>query len=141
MTATPVEHYACAVLVRDGQVLLGLRSLHRRRAPGRWDVIGGKVEPGETRAAALARELGEELGIVPTVVRPLGTIPDPPSPGLPGAEYHLHAVLDWIGEPAIRDDEHSELRWFALADALREPLLACPDYPEFFRAAVTAARS
>ena len=30
---------------------------------GRWELPGGKVAPGETEAAALARELAEELGI------------------------------------------------------------------------------
>jgi len=54
---------AAGVLVRgDGAFLLG------RRAPGTfypgyWEFPGGKVEPGEDAATALARELDEELGI------------------------------------------------------------------------------
>lgn len=54
---------AAGVLVRgDGAFLLG------RRAPGTfypgyWEFPGGKVEAGEDAAAALVRELDEELGV------------------------------------------------------------------------------
>ncbi|MFG3716836.1 (deoxy)nucleoside triphosphate pyrophosphohydrolase [Streptomyces massasporeus] len=51
-----------AALVEDGRLLAA-----RRSAPvelvGRWELPGGKVEPGETAEAALARELREELGV------------------------------------------------------------------------------
>lgn len=53
---------AAALVDGEGRVLL------QQRAPGRamaglWEFPGGKVEPGETPEAALARELEEELGI------------------------------------------------------------------------------
>lgn len=46
----------------------GHRVLISARRPGThlaggWEFPGGKCEPGETPCAALARELGEELGI------------------------------------------------------------------------------
>jgi 8-oxo-dGTP diphosphatase len=51
-----------AILERDGATLIC------RRKPGqshplKWEFPGGKLEPGETPAQALARELEEELGI------------------------------------------------------------------------------
>ena len=50
-----------AAIVRDGRVLAC-----RRTAPlevaGRWELPGGKVEPGEAPEAALVREVREELG-------------------------------------------------------------------------------
>ena len=57
-TPTPrVRLRAAAVLWRDGAVLL-----HRLAGDVFWALPGGKVEPGEAAAQALAREFQEELG-------------------------------------------------------------------------------
>ncbi len=119
--------------MRQGRLLLGRRSPHRRAYPNRWDAIGGKVEPGETTAQALARELSEELGIVPTAVQPLASLDDADARGQGVATYHFFTVTEWHGDPTIRDDEHSELRWFTLAEACALPDLAVPDYVPLFR--------
>ena len=39
--------------------------------PLKWEFPGGKVEPGEDPAAAIIREIREELGCAVTVVRAL----------------------------------------------------------------------
>lgn len=51
-----------AVIERDGEVLIAQRKKGGRHAL-KWEFPGGKVEPGETPRAALARELKEELAI------------------------------------------------------------------------------
>lgn len=61
--ASPLVVVAAALRRDDGRILV-----QRRPAggplPGLWEFAGGKVEPGEAPAAALARELREELGII-----------------------------------------------------------------------------
>jgi len=58
-----VRTIAVAVVVHDGRVLVGRRSATAVEAPGLDEFPGGKVEPGETVAAAAARECLEEAGI------------------------------------------------------------------------------
>ncbi|RMF15200.1 MAG: Nudix family hydrolase [Gammaproteobacteria bacterium] len=65
-------------VVRDaeGRVLLAWRDSKRHQG-GCWEFPGGKLEPGESVEAALARELHEELGIRtdPADMTPLIQIP------------------------------------------------------------------
>lgn len=54
---------ACGVIVGDdGEVLLAQRPAGKL-AGGKWEFPGGKIEPGESAAEALGREMDEELGI------------------------------------------------------------------------------
>jgi 8-oxo-dGTP diphosphatase len=50
------------ILERDGRILICRRTAEQAH-PLKWEFPGGKVEPGETPQAALARELHEELDI------------------------------------------------------------------------------
>jgi 8-oxo-dGTP diphosphatase len=52
----------------DARVLITQRRADQALAL-QWEFPGGKVEPGEAPAAALVRELGEELGITVAVGR------------------------------------------------------------------------
>jgi 8-oxo-dGTP diphosphatase len=56
-----------AALLRDGRVFAARRTAPPAAA-GRWELPGGKVEPGETPDAAIVRELHEELGVEARVV-------------------------------------------------------------------------
>ncbi|WP_439859576.1 Nudix family hydrolase [Pseudomonas sp. MBLB4136] len=64
-------HVAAAVIrAEDGRVLIARRPEDKHQG-GLWEFPGGKVEAGEAVQVALARELEEELGIRPTLARPL----------------------------------------------------------------------
>jgi 8-oxo-dGTP diphosphatase len=53
---------SAAVILENGRVLLTQRKAGTH-LEGKWELPGGKVEPGEDPRAALRRELAEELGI------------------------------------------------------------------------------
>jgi 8-oxo-dGTP diphosphatase len=101
-----------AVIVQDGRVLACERSAPPEVA-GRWEFPGGKVEPGETDAQALARECAEELGVRVAVGARVG-------PDVPLA--HGRAVLRVFTVTLLNGDEpraleHTAMRWLA-ADEL-----------------------
>ncbi len=67
MTTKQPLTVVAAVIPRHHRFLLTQR-LPGRHMAGRWEFPGGKVEPGEPPAVALARELNEELGVTPRLV-------------------------------------------------------------------------
>ncbi|MEQ1735669.1 MAG: NUDIX domain-containing protein [Rhodoglobus sp.] len=119
-------------MVRDGRALLVHRSPDREVYPGVWDFPGGHVEAGETPATALVRELAEELGVV--VVAPTRDS----DLVLDGDGWHLEVwiVTSWVGEPRnAQPDEHDDLAWFSLAEALALDF-ADPEYRDLLRSAL-----
>lgn len=120
-----------ALLLSEGKILLAQRSPHRKAYPDLWSFPGGHVEGDETFDQALCREVSEELGIVPLAYHLISRISDPNVTTEP-IYYHLYAVTAWAGEPAIIDEEHSELRWFTLREANALDGLALEQYRTVF---------
>lgn len=130
-------HYACAVIVRDGKILLGRRMHFRASYPECWDFIGGKIETGETPEQALERELGEEVAITPLRTSYLDKIEDTHIDAENPPLYHFFRVHEWEGgEPVINNHEHSDLEWFTLRQACDLSNLALPEYRPLLEAAL-----
>ncbi|MFF5389020.1 (deoxy)nucleoside triphosphate pyrophosphohydrolase [Streptomyces sp. NPDC013012] len=132
--AGPVVVVAGALYDR-GRLLAARRSAPADLA-GRWELPGGKLEPGESPEGALVRELREELGVE---VEPGERIPGE-WPLKPGYVLRVWTARLLSGEPRPLED-HDELRWLARPEvdsvdwldqdrpAVAEAALRLPDAP------------
>lgn len=102
-------HVVAAVIRRaDGHVLISHRPAHVDQG-NLWEFPGGKRHAGESRRAALERELGEELGITVEHALPLLQVPH---------DYPTRRVqLDVFVVDRFRGDAHGRegqaVRWVA----------------------------
>ncbi len=74
---------------------------------GYWEFPGGKMEPGETREQALARELKEELAIDVSVEEHVITI----DYDYPTFHLTMHCFYCTITNGSITLLEHEDARW------------------------------
>lgn len=114
LAAREIRVVVAGAVVADTEAAESVVLAARRTSPpelaGRWELPGGKVEPGETERAALTRELAEELQIQVRVGERIG-----PDVDL-GDNAVLRCYLAEItaGRPEPR--EHDDLRWVAVAE-------------------------
>ena len=115
---------AYALVRRDDAILLTRNSVHGPR-PGQWTLPGGGVDHGEPPAAAVAREVTEETGLVATIGPLLGVHDEHFTGTAPhGREEDFHGVhLVFAaavepGEPSVQETAGTtdEVAWVSLAD-------------------------
>ncbi|CAN5605874.1 NUDIX domain-containing protein [soil metagenome] len=108
-----------AVVVDDERLLL-IRRGHGPAA-GEWSLPGGRVEPGETLAEAVVRELAEETALEGVCGPLVGWVERI------GDDHHFVildfrvTLLEFPAEPVAGDDA-AEARWVDLTDVASYPL-------------------
>lgn len=114
--SSPPLYGAVAIATRDERYLM-IRRAEGIRAGGAWCFPGGAVEPGESSAEAVVREVAEEVGLT---VRALERV-------WRWTRQEDGLVLDWwrvellSTEIAANPAEVSEVRWMTAADIRSTP--------------------
>lgn len=105
-----VMNAAGAIIVKDGKILL-----QRRSDNGKWGLIGGIMEIGETYRECALREIAEETGLEVRLGELVGIYHSPDHVFPNGDEAHVICAIYTAeilsGEPRI-DEESLELRFF-----------------------------
>ena len=99
-----------AAVHRSGRLLVARRARPAALA-GRWELPGGRVEPGESELEALGRECREELAAAVTVTGRLGT--DLP---IEAGVLRVYAAELAGGAAEPQPLEHDALRWVGPAE-------------------------
>jgi 8-oxo-dGTP diphosphatase len=117
-------------VIKDDQGRLLLIKRGHEPGAGLWSIPGGRIEPGETDAEALVREMQEETGLAVQAGPLLGTVrrPVPGGPAAAGGQ-DSSAVLDIrdyaatvTGGTLRPGDDAAEARWVAVSELASLPI-------------------
>lgn len=96
----------CAIIYHEAKILAVKRPHHKHQG-GKWEFPGGKIEPGETAAECIVREIMEELSVEIEILRPLTKIHH----SYPDKEIALIPFLCAIKSGTIILKEHEDAAW------------------------------
>lgn len=118
---TPFVAAVCALVRKDGRILSMRRSLSKDASPGIWEALSGRIEPGESPLAAVAREIQEESGLqVDIQPRPLSAHTSERA-GIP--MLIVYYLADWRSGEVRLSEEHDAFEWLdAPGFAARTPI-------------------
>lgn len=109
---------AVAVLVRDGERVLGVRQHRPAVASDTWELPAGLIDPGETPEQAALRELAEEVRLRGRL-EPLARFHT--SPGFTDEIVHLFQAFDLEPAFAERDEgEQLSIEWRSASEVWHE---------------------
>ena len=101
-------------IVTDGQGRLLMIKRGHEPGAGLWSIPGGRIEPGETDAEALVREMLEETGLVVEVGSLIGSVQ---RPGLDDAVIDIRDYAATVVGGTLRPgDDAADARWVDLPD-------------------------
>ena len=101
-------------VVTDGQGRLLMIKRGHEPGAGLWSIPGGRIEPGETDAEALVREMLEETGLAVEVGSLIGSVQ---RPGLDGAVIDIRDYAATVTGGTLRPgDDAADARWVEAAD-------------------------
>ena len=132
-TVVPHQRVAAYAVVVAQERLLLTRLAERTGAAGRWNLPGGGLDPGESPAAAVVREVAEETGQVVDDVRLVDVMSQHwVGPSVRGVEdYHAVRLLHVARcrrptRPVVHDvgGSTSDARWVPLVELGAVPVVA-----------------
>ena len=104
-------------VVTDGQGRLLVIQRGHDPGAGLWSIPGGRIEPGETDAQALVRELLEETNMQVKVGKLIGRVQ---RPGLGGAVIDIRDYAATVTGGTLRaGDDAADARWVTAAELAR----------------------
>jgi len=107
-------------VVTDGQGRLLMIKRGHEPGAGLWSIPGGRIEPGETDAEALVREMLEETGLAVEVGPLIGSVR---RPGLDGAVIDIRDYAATVtGGTLCPGDDAAEARWVAVSELPSLPI-------------------
>jgi mutator protein MutT len=99
-------------LLEGDNILLAMKK--RGFGSGRWNGVGGKIEPNETIEQAMIRETQEEIGVTPLVFHPAAYLEFLFPDGMADMLVNTFLCTKWEGEPI--ETEEMAPRWFNVSD-------------------------
>ncbi|MBF6176097.1 NUDIX hydrolase [Nocardia blacklockiae] len=134
--AAGIDHFVVGVaLFRDGKLLV-VRRVADDWQGGMYELPGGGVEPGESFADCVTRELHEETGLrLRGIVDVVGGF-DYATRTKARVRKYSFVVEAEPGEVALAPGEHDEFRWIDAQSLAGLPM--APDMREIIRLLVTA---
>lgn len=120
MTDTGIVTEVVAALIWDEDRFLACQRPPHKARGLLWEFVGGKVEPGETREAALIRECREELNITISV----GEVFMEVLHEYPDLTVRLTLFHASIAEGVPEKLEHQDIRWITVDEI--DDLPFCP---------------